>query len=162
MTTLRGENFVNNGGIERCRFVFAGIPTPTIVPATVTSSTTMVCKVAAVPLIAKGSVSEAIIEFSFNGVQYVSCSRCSSSGVSKVLYLSISFILPSISPISSFASVTLFGVNFDQTVCLCTICSCIPGVTGLAQAFPSSYPVVLGNFSTRIDVKVLANNKDVS
>lgn len=161
MTTLRGENFVNNGGIERCRFIFAGIPTPIIVPATVTSSTTMVCRVAAVPVIAKGSVNEAIVEFSFNGVQFVQCSRCSSSGVSKVLYLSIIIILPSISPIKSSSAVTLIGVNFEQTVCLCTACACVPGLAGLAQAFPPSYLATLGNFSTTIDVKVLANNKDV-
>jgi alpha-tubulin suppressor-like RCC1 family protein len=161
MTTLRGENFVNNGGIERCRFIFAGIPTPTIVPAMVTSSTTMVCQVAAIPFIARGSVNEAIIEFSFNGVQFVQCSRCSASGVSKVLYLSISYIIPSISPIQVSALVTLTGINFEQTVCLCSICICPPGVTGLAQAFPSSYLASLGNFSTSIDVKVQANNKDV-
>jgi alpha-tubulin suppressor-like RCC1 family protein len=161
MTTLRGENFLNNGGIERCRFVFAGIPTPVVVPAMVTSPTTMVCQVAAIPLIARGSVNEAIIEFSFNGIQYVQCAACSSTGSSKVLYLSILYILPSISPLRTSSFVTLVGVNFEQTVCLCTVCSCLPGTSALSQAFPSSYQAKLGNFSSNIVVTVLANNKDV-
>jgi hypothetical protein len=74
--------------------------------------------------------------------------------------LTIIYILPSIAPIRVGATVTLIGVNFDQTVCLCTLCPCPPGFTGLAQAFPSSYPAFLGNISITLDVKVLANNKD--